>query len=162
MFSNNSSFCRSHILKSLKIPLVLSCFYCLCQGSIRKGDNTFLHCDNIFVHRDNRFWHCCLGLTATMQSQSRNIFLCIIRNEIVYATLRIYCHVFRSKNSFRNRQIHEITWKTYNCKHGFFAKARSFSKSFPVTSYKLTTERKSPCNKCYKSAIYPLRICSIK
>ena len=30
-------------------------------------------------------------------------------------------------------QIHEITWKTYNCKHGFVAKARSFSKSFPVT-----------------------------
>ena len=59
-------------------------------------------------------------------------------------------------------QIHKITWKTYNCKYGFFAKARSFSKSFPVTSYKLTTERKSPCNKCYKSAIYPLRICSIK
>ena len=40
-------------------------------------------------------------------------------------------------------QIHEMTWKTY-CKYGFFAKARSFSKSFPVTSYQLTTERKSP------------------
>ena len=31
-------------------------------------------------------------------------------------------------------QIHEITWKMYNCKHGFFAKARSFSKSFLVTN----------------------------